>query len=76
MKHPLPSAVIFAKDVVRLGEFYTHAAEMKEIQRDNDHVVLETSGFQLVVHGIPKKIAAAIVIGTPPALREDRKSTL
>jgi predicted enzyme related to lactoylglutathione lyase len=68
---PKPSAVIFAKDVDRLARFYAAVVEMAEVHRDNHHVVLDDPGFQLVIHGIPAHIAAAISISEPPQVRED-----
>lgn len=68
---PKPSAVIFAKDVDALARFYRETAEMTEVHRDKDHVVLNEEGFQIVVHGIPKQIAATIEITSPPEVRED-----
>jgi predicted enzyme related to lactoylglutathione lyase len=70
-KRPKPSAVIFAKDVAKLTRFYMEVAEMAEVSKDKDHAVLDEEGFQLVIHGIPKKIAAQIHIAEPPAVRED-----
>ena len=68
---PKPSAVVFAKSVATLARFYCEVAEMVEVHKDKDHVVLDEQGFQLVIHGIPKKIAALINISAPPEVRED-----
>jgi len=68
---PKPSAVIFAKDIDRMARFYMDVAEMTEVSRDKDHIVLNEDGFQIVVHGIPTKIAATIQITTPPEIREE-----
>lgn len=68
---PKPSAVVFAKDVEKLARFYAAVAEMTEVHNDKDHVVLDEEGFQLVVHGIPKMIAAAIEISEPPTVRDN-----
>lgn len=67
---PKPSAVIFAKDVDRLASFYRVVVTMAEAHRDKDHIVLDAEGFQLVIHGIPKKIAEQIQITQPPQVRE------
>ncbi len=67
---PKPSAVIFAKDIHALASFYREVAEMTEVQADKDHIVLNEDGFQVVIHGIPKKIAATIEITSPPKIRE------
>ena len=68
---PKPSAVIFVKDVRKLAHFYQEVVGMTEVHGDKDHVVLDEGSFQLVLHGIPKKIAASIDIKEPPDLRED-----
>jgi len=67
---PKPSSVIFAKDIIKLANFYRAIAEMLEMHRDKDHVVLDEDGFQLVIHCIPKRIAATITITDPPLVRE------
>jgi len=67
---PKPSAVIFAKDIELLARFYREVAEMTEVFKDKDHIVLDEDGFQIVVHGIPKKIAATIKINIPPEIRD------
>ena len=68
---PLPSAVVFAKDVPRLAAFYAQVVGMQEVASDAHHVVLGAEGFQLVVHGIPAAIARQIEISSPPELREE-----
>jgi predicted enzyme related to lactoylglutathione lyase len=70
-QRPRPCAVVFAKDVSKLAGFYRDVAGMKEAHRDKDHVVLDDGSFELVIHGIPKQIAAQIRIATPPEVRED-----
>lgn len=68
---PKPSAVVFAKDLARLADFYRQVIGMTELHRDQDHVVLDDAQFQLVLHGIPAGIAARIQITEPPQVRED-----
>ena len=68
---PKPSAVIFAKDVGNLAQFYRNVSAMVEVHKDKDHIVLDGEGFQVVIHGIPKKIAATIEITQPPEVREN-----
>jgi predicted enzyme related to lactoylglutathione lyase len=68
---PKPSALVFAKDVLKLATFYKHVLAMAEVEKGKDHVVLEADGLQLVIHGIPKRIAASIQITNPPQVRED-----
>lgn len=68
---PLAGLVIFAKDVPRVAAFYEGVAGLARAAGDADHVVLRSATLELVVHGIPARIARGIVIDTPPALRED-----
>jgi predicted enzyme related to lactoylglutathione lyase len=68
---PKPSVVVFAKDVMKLAHFYQQVAEMTAVHQDKDHVVLDREGFQVVIHGIPNKIAAQIQITEPPKVREN-----
>jgi predicted enzyme related to lactoylglutathione lyase len=67
---PKPSAVVFAKSVSKLARFYQEVAEMTEVHKDKDHVVLDDEGFQVVIHGVPRKIAATIQLTEPPQVRE------
>ena len=68
---PKPSAVVFAKNIEDLARFYREVAEMSEVYKDKDHIVLDEAGFQIVIHGIPKKIAETIEIRNPPDIREE-----
>jgi predicted enzyme related to lactoylglutathione lyase len=68
---PLAGLVIFAKDIQRVAAFYEGVAGLAVAQSARDHVVLRSATLELVVHGIPARIAREIVIDTPPALRED-----
>lgn len=67
---PKPSAVVFAKDVAKLARFYGDVAGLEKVHSDSDHVVLDGGHFQLVVHGIPKKVADRIEITEPPRIRD------
>jgi len=44
---------------------------MSEVHKDKDHIVLDEAVFQIVIHGIPKKIAETIEITIPPEIREE-----
>lgn len=50
MSDPKPSGVVFVADVSACSAFYRDVAAMTELHRDDDHVVLESRGFQLTVH--------------------------
>lgn len=68
---PKPAAVVFARDVARMAHFYRDMAGMDVVHDDSDHVVLDGGHFQLVIHGIPEKIANDIAITEPPRIRDD-----
>lgn len=71
-RHPARcGAVLFAKDVARLARFYEAIVPLRVEHAARDHVVLAAAGFELVIHGIPRAIAADITIGNPPEARED-----
>ena len=62
-------AVLFAKDVSRVAHFYTSVLEWPVVERGDYWVVLESSGVQLVVHGMPPDVASTIDIAEPPVRR-------
>jgi catechol 2,3-dioxygenase-like lactoylglutathione lyase family enzyme len=62
-------AVLYVKDVSRVVAFYSAVLDLPAIDRDENHVVLQSGGLQLVVLGIPKNMASSIEIATPPARR-------
>jgi predicted enzyme related to lactoylglutathione lyase len=64
-------AVVFAKDIVRVAKFYEELFSIPPVHSERDHIVLESSQCQLVVHAIPKKIADSIEIAVPPARRTE-----
>lgn len=67
---PHPAAVLFCADVARLTRFYTVVAEMRDVDGDDHHRVLESNGFQLIVHAIRGEPESAAVGDAIPA-RED-----
>lgn len=64
-------AVLFAKNVERVAAFYVGALGFARESGGSDHAVLRCDGFELVVHQIPKVIADAIVIASPPKRRTE-----
>ena len=64
-------AIVYAKDIARLSQFYAAVAGLEIVHEAADHVVLESETHELVVVAIPAATAARIVISTPPARRED-----
>jgi predicted enzyme related to lactoylglutathione lyase len=64
-------AVVYAKDIARVSVFYAGVAGLRIAHSEDDHIVLESKGLQLVVVAIPERIASSIQIETPPVRRED-----
>ncbi len=64
-------AVVFAKDLPRMARFYEQMLGMTVLHAERGHVVLAGSGIELVMHGIPARIAARISIADPPLAREE-----
>lgn len=61
-------AVLFAKLLDEVAAFYANVLGLREANRDNDHILLESPGFQLVVHRTPDD-AATIGASDPPVRR-------
>ena len=62
--------VLFAKDLDRVAAFYIEALGLTRESHDQDHAVLTTHGFELIVHRIPPHIASGIHIEQPPVRRD------
>ncbi len=69
MTKPQAAAVLYAKDLKKLAEFYARVTGLMVCRSAEDHIVLECEFFQLVVVQIPKEIADGIEIEEPPARR-------
>ena len=61
-------AVLFARSPDHVAAFYSSVLGLHEANRDDDHILLESPGFQLVVHRIVHRAEAAELSG-PPARR-------
>lgn len=62
-------AVLFAKNLDRVATFYSVVLGLTEANRADDHILLESPGFQLVVHRLSGEGAAAGSFTTPPPRR-------
>jgi catechol 2,3-dioxygenase-like lactoylglutathione lyase family enzyme len=62
-------AVLFAKSLDRVADFYSAVLGLVEAGRDTDHILLESPGFQLVVHRIPGDKAGMVDTAVPPVRR-------
>lgn len=62
-------AVLFAQNLDRVATFYSVVLDLAESNRDDDHIVLESPGFQLVVHRITKARSVAGELAASPTRR-------
>ena len=60
--------VLFANNLDRVATFYSVVLGLTEANRADDHILLESPGFQLVVHRITGGGSAGDIT-TPPARR-------
>jgi predicted enzyme related to lactoylglutathione lyase len=67
----LIGAVLYAKDLHRLVEFYSIVAGLEVQPIEKGYAVLGQKPSQFVIVRIPKRIADSIDIATPPLRRED-----
>ena len=72
MSNPFTAgAIVHAKDIVRLSQFYAAVTGLEIVHEVDDHVVLESETHELVIVAIPAATAARIVITVPPQRREN-----
>lgn len=67
----LIGAVLYAKDLRRLADFYSAVTGLQVNTIREGFAVLGPVSAQLVIVQIPSRIAEAIRIETPPVCRED-----
>jgi len=53
------SAVLFARDLKQVADFYEQAVGMRRQNADESHVSLDCYGFNLIVHQIPAHLLHA-----------------
>ena len=69
MNKPQVSAVLFARDLDAVAEFYQEVFSIRASSRDMEHALLNFNGFELVVHQIPKHLLEP-ANSSPPERRE------
>lgn len=62
--------VVFAKNKKRVSAFYQQALQLVVEATDASHDLLRGHGYEVIVHGIPRKVAAGITISRPPEPRQ------
>ena len=63
--------VLFAKNVESMTAFYQSVLNMDITEAGKSHTVLSNGSIELVIHGIPAKVAESIVINAPPEQRNN-----
>lgn len=63
--------VVFAKNKARVSAFYQQTLGLTPRESASSHDLLRGGGLEVVVHSIPRKIAAGISIQRPALPRED-----
>ena len=63
--------VVFAKNKQRVSAFYQQTLGLEVIESETSHDLLRGQGYEVVVHAIPRKYAAGIVIAKPPETRDE-----
>ena len=62
-------AVLFATRMDRVAAFYSSVLGLNQANRDDDHILLESPGFQLVVHRLLGHPASAVEMAERPVRR-------
>jgi predicted enzyme related to lactoylglutathione lyase len=66
---PQQGVVLFAKNKKRVSAFYQECLGLRAVESEPSHDLLRGDTYEIVVHAIPRKIAADIAIATPPVPR-------
>jgi predicted enzyme related to lactoylglutathione lyase len=66
---PRAAAVVYAKNLKGIAEFYEKVASLSLKRAADDHIVMVSESFQLVVVQIPAHLAETIDIEEPPVRR-------
>ena len=59
---PRAAAVLYAKDIAKVGNFYSKVAGLRVAYEEQGHIVLESEALQRVVIAVPPEAAASIHI--------------
>ncbi len=66
---PQQGLVLFAKNKKRVSAFYQETLGLSAVESEPSHDLLQGDGYEIVVHAIPRKIAAGMTIAKPPIPR-------
>ncbi len=68
---PGAAAVLYAMDLGRMRAFYEAVLGWEVVHAGDDHAILETAAFQLILQAIPASIAETIESASPPERRTE-----
>ena len=68
---PQQGLVVFAKSKKRVSAFYQQTLDLDVIESESSHDLLRGQSCEVVIHTIPRKYAAGIIITKPPEPREE-----
>jgi catechol 2,3-dioxygenase-like lactoylglutathione lyase family enzyme len=66
---PQQGFVLFARNRKRVSAFYQETLGLHAVESEPSHDLLQGDGYEIVIHAIPRKIAAGISIAKPPIPR-------
>ena len=68
---PQQGLVVFAKNKKRVSVYYQQTLHLEVIESNTSHDLLRGQSYEVVVHTIPRRYAAGIVITKPATPREE-----
>jgi len=68
---PQQGCVVFAKSKKRVSAFYQRTLDLAVEESESSHDLLRGNGYEIVIHSIRRKYAAAIKIAKPVEPRDD-----
>jgi hypothetical protein len=68
--NPQQGVVLFAKNRKRISVFYQETLGLRVVESEPSHDLLQGDTYEIVVHAIPRRIAAGIRIARPLIARE------
>ena len=66
---PQQGMVLFAKNKSRVSAFYRETLGLRAVESEPSHDLLQGHTYEIVVHLIPRKIAACMTVAKPPTPR-------
>lgn len=63
--------VLFAKNKKKVSAFYRQTLGLQAVEEEPSHDLLQGPGIEIVIHTIPRRIAADISITRPPQVRAE-----